>query len=68
IVCPVLLLHATFPFIDSSRERGIQQIKKSINTLKVKGIENTKHFAHWDIPNSVANEILLWKQENYKVY
>ncbi|MGF9977854.1 alpha/beta fold hydrolase [Viridibacillus arvi] len=67
ILCPVLLLHATIPIIDSSRDRGLQQIKKNINKIKVKGIENTKHNVHWDIPNSVANEILLWKQENYKV-
>ncbi|WP_211258643.1 hypothetical protein [Viridibacillus arvi] len=61
-------MHATIPIIDSSRDRGLQQIKKNINKIKVKGIENTKHNVHWDIPNSVANEILLWKQENYKVY
>lgn len=64
IECPVLLFHATIPTTDSSRSRGIQKIKKSINDIKVIGIENTKHNIHWDCPNTVAKEILLWKQEN----
>ncbi|MFJ7730894.1 alpha/beta fold hydrolase [Lysinibacillus sp. NPDC097231] len=64
IGCPVLLFHATIPTTDSSRSKGIQKIKKSINDIKVIGIENTKHNIHWDCPNTVAKEILLWKQEN----
>ena len=64
IMCPVLLLHATIPTTDPSRDRGIQKIKKSINKLKVIGIKNTKHNIHWDYPDAVANEILLWKLEN----
>ncbi|MGE7673113.1 alpha/beta fold hydrolase [Lysinibacillus sp. NPDC094403] len=69
IMCPVLLLHATIPATDPSRERGIQQIEKSINNITVKGIKNTKHNIHWDLPDDVANEILLWKQENnHKVF
>lgn len=69
IVCPVLLLHATIPTTDLSREKGIQLIEKSINNIKVKGIKNTKHNIHWDVPNDVANEILLWKRENnHKVF
>lgn len=69
IVCPVLLLHATIPTTDSSRERGIQQIEKSIKNIKVKGIRNSKHNIHWDVPNDVANEIVLWKRDNnHKVF
>jgi len=66
---PVLLLHATIPATDLSRKRGIRKIKKGINDLKVIGIENTKHNIHWDCPETVANEVLLWKQESsHKVY
>jgi len=69
IGCPVLLFHATIPTTDSSRSRGIQKIKKSINDIKIIGIENTKHNIHWDCPNTVAKEILSWKQEyNHLVF
>ena len=64
--CPVLLFHATIPETDSSRNKGIQKIKKDIKNIKVIGIDNTKHNVHWDCPETVANEILLWKWENNK--
>ncbi|AIF45303.1 alpha/beta fold hydrolase [Virgibacillus sp. SK37] len=64
IKCPVLLFHATIPKTDSSRNKGIQRIKKDINEIKVIGIDNTKHNIHWDCPDIVANEILLWKREH----
>lgn len=66
IECPVLLFHATIPATDLSRSKGIQKIKKDINDIKVIGIDNTKHNIHWDCPDTVADEILLWKQENNK--
>jgi len=69
IECPVLLLHATILPTDSARLKGIQEIKKGIKKLTVIGIENTKHQLHWDFPEKVANEILLWKQESkHEVY
>lgn len=69
IECPVLLLHATILPTDSARQKGIQEIKKGIKKLTVIGIENTKHQLHWDFPEKVANEILLWKQESkHEVY
>ncbi len=63
IQCPVLMLHATVPEIDPSRDRGLHTIKKSINNIKVIGIENTKHNIHWDDPQEVAEKLLLWKQQ-----
>ncbi|WP_025784069.1 alpha/beta fold hydrolase [Sporosarcina sp. D27] len=63
IQCPVLLLHATIEPTDSARKKGVQEIKKGIKVLKVIGIENTQHNLHWDDPEKVANEILLWKQD-----
>ncbi|MGN7408942.1 alpha/beta fold hydrolase [Sporosarcina sp. SAFN-010] len=69
IQCPVLLLHATIEPTDSARKTGVQEIKKGIKVLKVIGIENTQHHLHWDCPEKVANEILLWKQEiNQEVF
>lgn len=69
IQCPVLLLHAAIEPADSARKIGVQEIKKGINVLKVIGIENTQHHLHWDNPEEVANQILLWKQEiNHEVY
>ncbi|REB05486.1 alpha/beta hydrolase [Sporosarcina sp. BI001-red] len=69
IQCPVLLLHATIEATDSARKNGVQEIKKGIQVVKVVGIENTQHHLHWDDPEKVANEILLWKQEsNHEVY
>jgi pimeloyl-ACP methyl ester carboxylesterase len=62
IKCPVLLFHATIPELDESRNMGIQKIKDSIRNIKIIGIENTKHNIHWDCPDIVANEILLWTQ------
>lgn len=64
IQCPVLLLHATILPTDSARKKGVLEIKKGIKALKVIGIEDTQHQLHWDYPDKVANEILLWKQEN----
>lgn len=63
IQCPVLLLHAEVLPTDSSRKKGIQEIKKGVKKVKVIEIENTNHHLHWDSPENVANEILLWKQE-----
>ncbi|MGG0642671.1 alpha/beta hydrolase [Sporosarcina gallistercoris] len=64
IQCPVLLLHASILPTDSARKKGVQEIKKGIKVLKVIGIENTQHQLHWDYPEQVAHEILLWKQES----
>lgn len=63
IQCPVLLLHATIEPTDTARKKGIQAIEKGIKTLKVVGLENTQHHLHWDCPEKVVNEILLWNQE-----
>lgn len=60
VKCPVLLFYATVPESDPSRDSGINEIKKSIKDLKVIGLENTKHNIHWDCPERVAEEILLW--------
>ncbi|WP_078549145.1 alpha/beta fold hydrolase [Litchfieldia alkalitelluris] len=62
IKCPVLLFHATIPETDLSRNKGIQQIQKKINDLKIVGIANTKHNVHWDNPKAVTEELLLWKK------
>ncbi|MCF6138495.1 alpha/beta fold hydrolase [Pseudalkalibacillus berkeleyi] len=61
IKCPVLLFHATVPTFDQSRTSGIERIQKSIENIKVVGVKNTKHNIHWDRPEKVASEILLWK-------
>lgn len=58
--CPVLLFHATVPESDPSRDSGIKAIQESIKNLHVIGLENTKHNIHWDCPERVADEILLW--------
>lgn len=62
IKCPVLLFHATVPESDPSRNKGVDKIKKDIGSIKIIGIKNTKHNLHWDCPDKVANEILVWKQ------
>ncbi|GAA0493570.1 alpha/beta hydrolase [Salinibacillus aidingensis] len=63
IECPVLLFYATIPETDSSRNKGIQKIQKSIKDVKIVGIKNTKHNIHWDNPNVVAKELLMWRQQ-----
>ncbi|MBB6452493.1 pimeloyl-ACP methyl ester carboxylesterase [Salirhabdus euzebyi] len=63
IKCPVLLFHATVPERDPARSKGILKIQNSIKDITTIGIKNTKHNIHWDTPNEVANEILLWKQQ-----
>ncbi len=60
IQCPVLLFHATLPEVDASRSAAINSISKSIIDLSVIGIENTKHNVHWDRPEDVAQEIIIW--------
>ena len=62
VKCPVLFFHATVPERDSSRDSGIQEIEKSVSNLTVIGIENTKHNIHWDCPERVAEEILVWNK------
>lgn len=62
--CPVVLFHATIPSADASRNKGIEKVKKGIKNIKVIGIDNTMHNIHWDCPEIVANEILLWKSES----
>jgi len=62
VKCPVLLFHATIPKSDPSRDIGIKEAKKSIKNLQVIGLENTKHNIHWDCPERVAEEILLWNK------
>ncbi|WP_158598267.1 alpha/beta fold hydrolase [Falsibacillus albus] len=60
VQCPVLLIHATIPFIDTSREDAIENIKKSITNLSVLSISNTKHNPNWNHPELVAEEIFKW--------
>lgn len=62
VKCPVLLFHATVPESDLYRNSGICAIKKSIKNLQVIGLENTKHNMHWDCPERVADEILVWNK------
>lgn len=62
VKCPVLLFHATVPESDPSRDSGIKSIQSSIKNLQVMGLENTKHNIHWDCPERVAEEILLWNK------
>ncbi len=38
-------------------------MKKSLKNVKGIGIENTKHNMHWDCPERVAEEILVWNKE-----
>ncbi len=61
--CPVLLFHATLPLKDSSRMRGLKAIREDIETIETIGIKNTKHNIHWDHPEEVAKEIVLWKKK-----
>ncbi|MFD1737320.1 alpha/beta fold hydrolase [Bacillus salitolerans] len=61
IHCPVLLIHATLPKKDPSRERGIEAIRKGIGHIRVVGIPNTKHNPHWDVPELIASEVMKWK-------
>ncbi len=63
ITCPVLLFHATLPETDPARISGIQHIRSGIKDVKIVGIDNTKHNVHWDKPEVVAREILLWKDK-----
>ncbi len=60
IKCPTLFFHATVPLADDSRTKGIKKIKKSIERVKVVGINNTKHNLHWDSPKKVSDEIIGW--------
>lgn len=66
IKCPVLLFHATIPLNEISRMIGIERIQSSIEKIKIVGIQNTKHNIHWDRPDEVSSEILLWNQQNEK--
>jgi pimeloyl-ACP methyl ester carboxylesterase len=63
IKCPVILFHSTIPETDLSRNRGIKKISETIENVKVLGIKNTKHNVHWDDPKTVAEEILVWRNE-----
>lgn len=64
ITCPLLLFHATVPEADPSIIKAIKAAQSDVKDIKIVGIENTKHNIHWDNPDAVVEELLLWKQEN----
>jgi hypothetical protein len=60
VKCTTLLIHATLPEEDASRDEGLLKIKKGISNIEVTGLLNTKHNVHWDKPKGIADSILKW--------